>query len=46
MLCEDSLKTETIISELGTFKPNEKPLKRGARIGQNFASTKPIRKLR
>lgn len=33
MLCEDRLKVSEIINELGTFNANEKPLKRGARIG-------------
>ena len=44
-MCEDRIKTHQVIKELGEFNANEKPLKRGARIGQNFASTKPIRKL-
>ena len=45
MLCEDVLSRKEVIKELGEFNENDKPLKKGARIGQNFSSTKRIKML-
>lgn len=45
MICENGINAAKIIEGLGTFNPNEKPLKRGARIGQNFSSTKRVKRL-
>ena len=46
MLCEDAIRRQDIIRTLGKFSDEDKPLKKGSRIGQNFSSTKQVKRLR
>ena len=46
MLCEDGgINRETILRNLGEFNNRDKILKKMARVGQNFSSTKRIKKM-